>query len=380
MPSSDGNQTSKPTNFKISLTEVRNGAIIVACLAFAYKTLVPVAPVAPTAPVAPVAAPAAQSATASSVSTTAPTPVVEEGSDQISIVNGKLTLGNDAASQRFRGYLKDRIQDLNQKGPMVLVAPVAPLPKPRIMQEAPEAAPMALQGQPSAPIIRIDEQDPAASITTDEGTTHPAPFNDKLAKEKYDAITKHVIDNKLPATVKIGFHLDGTPMTQAETEQQVRDTLSRVKDEWTLIYKAPNEKVRLYVFTDTTCPYCQKLHRSMSQLLNAGISVHYFLYPRDMANMPEGTLSSTAVNMMNVWCSVDQKEAMNSAFEGYKINPSDCASLPESLHRWPSPVQSHYQAGDMFNVTGTPGWFASNGKHDIGYTDARTMIRTLLGQ
>jgi hypothetical protein len=118
----------------------------------------------------------------------------------------------------------------------------------------------------------------------------------------------------------------------------------------------------------------------MDQLLNAGISVHYFLYPRDMATMPEGALSSTAVNFQNVWCSLDQREAMDSAFLGYKIPKTDCAALPESLHRWPSPVESHYKTGEMFNVTGTPGWFASNGKHDIGYENAQTMIRTLLSE
>jgi hypothetical protein len=386
MPSSDGNPSSKPA-FKISLADVRNGAIIVACAAFAYKTLVPVAPAAP---VAPVVTPAAPAETASPVVTASPTlapapaPVVEEGgSDQISIVNGKLTLGNDPASQRFRAYLKARVQDLNQKGPVVLATAASTVAKPRIPQVTPQAQPaasQALQAQPAAPITRVNEQDPAAAVTTDDGTSHPAPFVDKAAREHIDAISKYVLDNKLPATVKIGFHLDGTPMTPAETEEQIRGYLSGAKDEWTLIYKAPNEKVRLYVFTDTTCPYCQKLHRSMSQLLSAGISVHYLLYPRDMATMPEGALSSTAVNMMNVWCSVDQKSAMNSAFEGYKINPTDCASLPESLNRWPSPVPSHFKAGEMFNVTGTPAWFASNGKHDIGYSDAKTMIRTLLGE
>jgi protein-disulfide isomerase len=384
MPSSDESQKSTNNKRKITLADVRNAAIIVASLAVAYKAVyVPSAPTEsyPQLPV-PAVATVANTGSVSSIGQAAvvsPDPVKADG---ISIINGKLTLGNDEASVNYRKFLQTRIQEINQQGPMKFTAPVPQVKEPSYSQTSNTIGSGAQQlpTPPSAPIIRSDEKDPAASIKTENGTLHPAPFTDKTAKASIDAKNKYVMDNKLTATVKIGSHLDGTPMTVAESEQQVRDTLSRIQDEWTLIYKAPNEKVRLYVFTDSTCQFCQKLHKSMDQLLNAGISVHYFMYPRDMANMPEGALSSTAVNFQNVWCSVDQKEAMDSAFQGYKLPKADCGDLPESLHRWPSPVEAHYQMGESFNVTGTPAWFASNGKHDIGFSNAQTMIKTLLGE
>lgn len=388
MPSSNESQNPATNKPKITLADLRNTAIIIACLAVAYKSFTPVTPAAPAqqppaavAAVTPASTPDFPTVMAPALPGSTPDKVKEKTG--VTIINGRLTLGNDEASDNFRKYLANRIQTLNQQGPVRFTPPPVPNQAPAHAPSSSNTATGADQpavAHTSAPVVRSDVEDPAATLRTEQGTLHPAPFTDRVAKASIDAKSKYVMDNKIPATVKIGFHLDGTTMTVAESEQQVRDTLSRIQDEWTLIYKAPNEKVRLYVFTDTTCPYCQKLHKSMDQLLSAGISVHYFLYPRDMANMPEGTLSSTALNLQNVWCSLDQKDAMDSAFLGYKIPKADCSTLPETLHRWPSPVANHYMTGDMFNVTGTPAWFASNGKHDIGFSTAQTMIQTLLGE
>jgi hypothetical protein len=300
----------------------------------------------------------------------------------IHIVNGRLTLGNDEASDKFRNFVAGRIGEINHRGPVSYIEPrfePAPVMHAQAPENASAAAPAPEQSSSSSAVIKSNEQEPNAAAYTETGTVHPAPFVDQVAQDSIDAVTKAVIARKGEGVVKIGRHLDGSAMTEAETQQQIRATLSHIPDEWTITYKSPNEKVRLYVFTDTTCPFCHKLHASMNELLNAGISVHYFLYPRDMGATPAGSLSKTAVNMKNIWCAVDQQAAMNDAFEGYKVPEADCSKLPESLHRRPAPVPDHYLAGSMFNVEATPTWLASNGKHDVGFTNAQTMINALLG-
>lgn len=367
------NNTSPPKTVTLKVSHIRDIAIAVACAAVAYTYLTkPGQPV----PDAPQAAPVAIVKNASP-SNPQPAATEEEG---IHVDGGKLTLGDDELSNKFRAYLKQRIAQVDAAGPVVLAgirsatqAAVSPAPLTNTYEQPQRAA------ENRAPVVRSEVNQANASESTDKGTLHPAPFVDKAAQASIDAITKQVIANKGTGVVQIGRHLDGSRMTEAETEQQIRGTLSNIPDEWTITYRAPNEKVRLYVFTDTTCPFCHKLHAAMGELLDAGISVHYLLYPRDMGATPPGNLSRTAVNMKNIWCAVDQKAAMNDAFEGYKVAEADCASLPESLHRRPAPVPDHYLAGSMFNVEATPTWLASNGKHDVGFSNAQTMIRTLLG-
>lgn len=369
------NNTSPPKTVTLKVSHIRDLAIAVACAAVAYSYLTKPGAPEPENANPPVLAVNAQPGGAQS-----PKQSESESDESIHVTGGKLTLGDDELSNKFRGYLKQRIEDVDAAGPVVLSgirsatqASVTPSPMTQ-SAEPPQRAP-----EPSQPIVKSQVNQPNASVGTDKGTLHPAPFVDRAAQASIDTITKQVIASKGNGVVQIGRHLDGTRMTEAETEQQIRGTLSNIPDEWTITYKSPNEKVRLYVFTDTTCPFCHKLHAAMGDLLDAGISVHYLLYPRDMGATAPGNLSRTAVNMKNIWCSVDQKAAMNDAFEGYKVADADCASLPESLHRRPAPVPDHYLAGSMFNVEATPTWLASNGKHDTGFTNAQTMIRALLG-
>lgn len=361
----------KTVTFTLKVSHIRDIAIALACVAVGYSFLnKPVQP----APEPVSSTPAVNADTASSP------PSIPKPEGSLNITGGKLTLGDDELSNKFRAYLNGRIKQVDAEGPVVLIsapqAQRAAAPQPPAENAAQQ---LARPSEPVSPVVREDINHADAAVSTDKGTFHPAPFTDKVAQASIDAISQQVVAKKGEGVVQIGRHLDGSIMTERETEEQIRRTLANLPDEWTITYKAPNEKVRLYVFTDTTCPFCHRLHSSMGELLNAGISVHYLLYPRDMGATQPGMLSKTAVNMKNIWCSVDQKSAMDEAFEGYKIPDADCTSLPASLKRWPAPVPDHFQVGRMYNVEATPTWLASNGKHDVGFSNAQTMIRAILG-
>lgn len=366
------NNNTQPKTVTLKVSHIRDVAIVLACVAVGYSFL--------TKPGQPSLQPGNDVVTISGAPAAPQSMSQDKAGEGLSIKNGALTLGDDEISNRFRKFLRDRIAQVNAEGPVALKSSHLAQPETHTYSPMASASDQPLRvAQSESPVVRSDVRQENASTTTEKGTLHPAPFTDKAAQSAIDEISQQVIARKGTGVVQIGRHLDGSMMTESQTEEQIRRTLSNIPDEWTITYKSPNEKVRLYVFTDTTCPFCHKLHAAMPELLNAGISVHYLLYPRDMGATQPGMLSRTAVNMKNIWCAVDQKSAMDDAFEGYKVPEADCSTLPASLNRRPAPVPDHFLAGSMFNVEATPTWLASNGKHDVGFTNAQTMIRTLLG-
>ncbi|WP_274643840.1 thioredoxin fold domain-containing protein [Pseudomonas serbica] len=374
----------------LTIENARNLGLIIASVAVTYAAINTAQQATATRP-AP-AAPLAVAAPAPSQPIPAQSPAPKPTGDSLES-NGRLDLGQDERSEAFKEFLKVKIDELNKAGPVVYATePVAPEPLEAVVSSA--QAPVAPQESPSLAAAPQAVQQPASQEahaptgstepvkgTTSKGfpmTTHPAPFVDAVAKASLESKRVAFAKSGQPGVAKIGYNVDGSIMGESEKQEQIRSTLTNIPDEWTIIYKAPQEKVRLYVFTDPSCPYCKKLHRALPQLQQAGISVHYLMYPRDMATVAVGQVSPTGENMRNIWCTPDQRAAMDSAFLGYRVPDADCAALPKSIHRTPPPVPDHYNMGQMFDVQGTPTMFASNGRSAKGFGEAQELISYLL--
>lgn len=356
----------------------RNIAIVVAALAITYSQLAPHFGGKDEASKAPEPSPVVVASVPSTAGDT-----IQENRP---VPPGGLDIGADVNAQAFRDFLKQKADELNRTGHVVYVQDGEALEGVAYVndfksQHEPEDRPVT----PVAAPQELTEEQPMGSNTQTAAspagsglTTHPAPFVDRQALasilEHRDAVAK----SGQQAVVKIGAYVDGMPMPESVKREQIRSTLSTIPDEWTVTYKAPNEKLRIYAFTDPGCPYCKKLHKALPQLMDAGISVHYLLYPRDMATVAPGQLSAGAQNLKNVWCSADQISAMNDAFAGYKLPSADCSALPKSMNRLPAPIPDHYNLGEMFDVTGTPTLLASNGKSQAGFGTAQQIIQDFL--
>lgn len=97
----------------------------------------------------------------------------------------------------------------------------------------------------------------------------------------------------------------------------------------------------LTVFTDHTCPYCQRLHDEVLEMVeNYPVEVRYAMYPR------AGTDSSAADTLRDVWCAEDPARAMTAAKAGNSVpsRSSDCDT----------PMDAHWQAAQAIGVRGTP--------------------------
>lgn len=128
-----------------------------------------------------------------------------------------------------------------------------------------------------------------------------------------------------------------------------------------IVYKAPNEKYMVDVFTDITCGYCRKLHREMQDYLDAGISIRYLAYPR------EGLNGDVYKQMQSIWCSANPQDAMNQAKGGDTVASKNCKN----------DVATHYQTGAAIGVTGTPNIVLADGSLIGGYQPAKALLAEL---
>ena len=147
----------------------------------------------------------------------------------------------------------------------------------------------------------------------------------------------------------------------AEPMMRARATaLKSLNDESKLIEFAPQGETRhvVYVFTDTDCAYCRKMHAQVKQLNDAGIAVRYLAYPR------AGIGSPTYKTMVSVWCAKDRKEALTSAKNGASLPPADCEN----------PVKEEWELGNSMHVSGTPTTLLESGEELGGYIPAEQLI------
>ncbi|WP_275287145.1 thioredoxin fold domain-containing protein [Halomonas elongata] len=70
-------------------------------------------------------------------------------------------------------------------------------------------------------------------------------------------------------------------MSEQQRREQRLAKLAELGDNAYVTYPADGDvKGQMTVFTDISCPYCQRLHQDIPQLNAASITVHYLPYPR----------------------------------------------------------------------------------------------------
>ena len=130
-----------------------------------------------------------------------------------------------------------------------------------------------------------------------------------------------------------------------------------------IIFRAEgDEKGVITVFSDTSCPYCKKLHQEVPKLQQAGISVRYIPFPRGMERGPGYR------EMKSVWCSDDRIRAMNIA------NGTIKAKLEEKDCDIDNVIRAGYELGNNVGVRGTPAIYLANGIKAGGYLPAATIF------
>ena len=149
--------------------------------------------------------------------------------------------------------------------------------------------------------------------------------------------------------VIIGNMIDlkrGRNLTSIAKQRAAMDLLSQFDTRDKAIFPAfGEEKAVLNIFTDTTCPYCKKLHEELPKLQEAGISVHYIPFPHG------GKEGPGYQSLKQVWCAKDRAKAL-SIGKGLASG-----ELPEGNCVQGILVDKGYDLGNKMGVTATPALF-----------------------
>ncbi|MDC9593341.1 bifunctional protein-disulfide isomerase/oxidoreductase DsbC [Xenorhabdus sp. IM139775] len=129
-----------------------------------------------------------------------------------------------------------------------------------------------------------------------------------------------------------------------------------------ITYKAPKEKHVVTVFTDITCGYCRKLHESMQEYNDLGITVRYLAFPR------HGLQHQSAKDMQSIWCSATPNKSLNAVFKGEKVSPIKACKTD---------IAKQYNLGLQFGVQGTPAIVLKDGSVLGGYLSPKDLLATL---
>lgn len=218
----------------------------------------------------------------------------------------------------------------------------------------------------------------------------PKPEEKKVSKDHVDVSQVEISDSfiyyKDNKITKVGYKSDGTPLSLEEKNKQVEKIIKGVKekgDAWSIKYPAKGvEKSSIFVFTDPTCGYCKKLHGSLDELNKNGISVYYLFYPRALAlGMDDFQSKDTIRKMQTIWCSEDNKRAMDAVYGGGFVNPSNnvnmCNDKFVNSKRGQFPAFEQYLLGNIMGINGTPLIVKENGEMITGFTSADLLMRNL---
>ena len=112
----------------------------------------------------------------------------------------------------------------------------------------------------------------------------------------------------------------------------------------------------------------KQLHSEIGYLQHAGISVHYYPFPRG------GNRGPGYADLKKVWCADDPLEAMNIAkgsVPGRLDGVADCEASDY--------VDDGFVLGNRIGVEGTPSLFTRDGVRFNGYVPHEQLIPQLLG-
>ena len=128
--------------------------------------------------------------------------------------------------------------------------------------------------------------------------------------------------------------------------------------------EAGDVKHTITVFTDIDCGYCRQFHSEIAKVNELGVAVQYLFFPRT------GPDTDSWFKAEKVWCS--GAEARNNALTLAKLGGQVPDEMCDS-----SPVNDHYELGQLVGVRGTPTMFSASGIQLGGYLPPDHLLQRL---
>lgn len=170
--------------------------------------------------------------------------------------------------------------------------------------------------------------------------------------------TNHILAGNLLEITNTGL-VDLTEVARSAIRTQA---IQAVPKEEQVIFAAKGEtKAVVQIFTDSTCPYCSRLHEQVPELNKQGVEVRYLAFPR------QGPQGKGFNDLVNVWCADNKQQAMTAAKEGKLLPNKQCDN----------PIAKQYELGRKLGVQGTPAIFLPDGRIIPGFVPAERLMSEL---
>ena len=153
----------------------------------------------------------------------------------------------------------------------------------------------------------------------------------------------------------------GNNLTEDSLKKTRLEYLSNINDNDIILYASIESKYTITIFTDTSCPYCQKLHNEIENLVANGINIRYVLFSRN------GNDAEAYNDMVSVWCSNDKIKALDKLFDNSFVESNTCEN----------PISGNYSKAMNLKVNGTPMIFFEDGSVIPGYVSSDKIIETI---
>ena len=126
-----------------------------------------------------------------------------------------------------------------------------------------------------------------------------------------------------------------------------------------MIFKPKKTDHILTIFTDTSCPYCQKLHNEISDLLENNIEIRYVLFSRN------GNDVDAYQQLVSAWCSANKVDALEDLFAG---------DILDDISNCENPIARNFDYAGSLSVEGTPTIFLEDGRIIPGYQNYENIL------
>jgi thiol:disulfide interchange protein DsbC len=154
-----------------------------------------------------------------------------------------------------------------------------------------------------------------------------------------------------------------TNITEKRRDGERLEALAKIDEKDMIIFSPQGEpRGHVTVFTDTTCFYCQKLHKEVPELNKRGVEVRYLAFPRS------GAGSAGYNQMVTAWCASDRQGILTKLKQKQAVPDQLCED---------NPVAAQYALGQQLGVSGTPAMITDEGTLIPGYQSADDLMVTL---
>ena len=146
----------------------------------------------------------------------------------------------------------------------------------------------------------------------------------------------------------------GENLTEASLKKARKKYISTINPSDLIIYQPDVVEHSIVIFTDTSCPYCQKMHNEIESLLNKNIEIKYILFSRN------GNDNDAYRDMVSAWCSENRLEALDTIFDNNFIQAKSCDN----------PLEENFNKARQLGIEGTPMIFLEDGSVIPGYVSS----------